>query len=152
MIFDLWKIDLWKTKCRSHASSKNVEDKAIKFAAKHVCGNCCMRCEQIDLLCGCVRYYINAFQDGYRECEEDKKMAEEKMTEEKNNISEKLEKESFDLFTKLQKLAVFIGSERYKKLPLFHRYLLRRQFHFMRKYHQILVLRQKDLKEHEGKK
>lgn len=79
-------------------------------------------------------------------------MAEEKMTEEKNNISEKLEKESFDLFTKLQKLAVFIGSERYKKLSLFHRYLLRRQFHFMRKYHQILVLRQKDLKEHEGKK
>lgn len=152
MIFDLWKIDLWKTKGRSHASSKNVENKAIKFAAKHVCGNCCMRCEQIDLLCGCVRYYINAFQDGYRECEEDKKMAEEKMTEEKNNISEKLEKESFDLFTKLQKLAVFIGSERYKKLPLFHRYLLRRQFHFMSKYHQILVLRQKDLKEHEGKK
>ena len=152
MIFDLWKIDLWKTKGRSHASSKDVEDKAIKFAEKHVCGNCCMRCEQIDLLCGCVRYYINAFQDGYRECEEDKKMAEEKMTEEKNNISEKLEKESFDLFTKLQKLAVFIGSERYKKLSLFHRYLLRRQFHFMRKYHQILVLRQKDLKKHEGKK
>lgn len=152
MIFDLWKIDLWKTKGRSHASSKDVEDKAIKFAEKHVCGNCCMRCEQIDLLCGCVRYYINAFQDGYRECEEDKKMTEEKMTEEKNNISEKLEKESFDLFTKLQKLAVFIGSERYKKLSLFHRYLLRRQFHFMRKYHQILVLRQKDLKEHEGKK
>lgn len=152
MIFDLWKIDLWKTKGRSHASSKDVEDKAIKFAEKHVCGNCCMRCEQIDLLCGCVRYYINAFQDGYMECEEDKKMAEEKMTEEKNNISEKLEKESFDLFTKLQKLAVFIGSERYKKLSLFHRYLLRRQFHFMRKYHQILVLRQKDLKEHEGKK
>lgn len=147
MIFDLWKIDLWKTKGRSHASSKNVEDKAIKFAAKHVCGNCCMRCEQIDLLCGCVRYYINAFQDGYRECEEDMKM-----TEEKNNISEKLEKESFDLFTKLQKLAVFIGSERYKKLSLFHRYLLRRQLHFMRKYHQILVLRQKDLKEHGSKK
>lgn len=73
------------------------------------------------------------------------------MTEDKNNISEKLEKESFDLFTKLQKLAVFIGSEKYKKLSLYHRYLLRRQFHFMRKYHQILALRQKDLKEHEGK-
>lgn len=56
------------------------------------------------------------------------------------------------MFTKLQKLAVFIGSERYKKLPLFHRYLLRRQFHFMRKYYQILVLRQKDLKERKGKK
>lgn len=147
MIFDLWKIDLWKTKVRSRALFKDIEDKAIRFAEKYVCRNCCMKCSQIDLLCGCVRYYINAFQDGYRECEEDKKM-----TEEKNNISEKLEKESFDLFTKLQKLAVFIGSERYKKLPLFHRYLLRRQFHFMRKYHQILVLRQKDLKEHEGKK
>lgn len=73
LIFDLWKIDLWKTKGRSHASSKDVEDKAIKFAEKYVCGNCCMRCEQIDLLCGCVRYYINAFQDGYRKCEEDRK-------------------------------------------------------------------------------
>lgn len=74
-------------------------------------------------------------------------MAEKKMTEEKNNISEKLEKESFDLFTKLQKLEVFIGSERYKRLSWYHRCLLRRQFRFMLKYHQILGLRIKDLKE-----
>lgn len=82
----MWKIDLWKTKGRSHVSSNDVENKAIKFAAKHVCGNCCMRCEQIDLLCGCVRYYINAFQDGYRECEEDKKMADKEIEREDEEI------------------------------------------------------------------
>ena len=67
----------------------------------------------------------------------------------KTMISERLKKESFELFAKLQKLAVFIGSERYKKLSLFHRYLLRRQFHFMRRYLQILRLRQKDLTKQE---
>ena len=66
--------DLWKIKGRGLPKDiKDVEDKAVKFAEKHVCGNCCMKCEQIDLLCGCVRYYINAFMDGYRECEEDMK-------------------------------------------------------------------------------
>lgn len=69
ILFDLWKIkgrDLPK-------DIKDVEDKAIKFAEKYVCRNCCMKCEQIDLLCGCVRYYMNAFMDGYMECEEDMK-------------------------------------------------------------------------------
>lgn len=74
---------------------------------------------------------------------EKRKRAESKRR--KTIISEKLKKESFELFAKLQKLAVFIGSERYKKLSLFHRHLLRRQFHFMRRYLQILRLRQKDL-------
>lgn len=69
------------------------------------------------------------------------------MIEEKNNISEKLEEEGLDLFIKLQKLEVFIGSERYKRLSWYHRCLLRRQFGFMRKYHRILGLRIKDLKE-----
>lgn len=76
LIFDLWKIDLWKTKVRSRPlpkDIKDVENKAAKFAEKYVCRNCCMKCSQIDLLCGCVRYYMNAFMDGYRKCEEDMK-------------------------------------------------------------------------------
>ncbi len=68
LIFGLWKI-----KSRRVVSGKKLEEKAIKFAKKYVCGNCNMNCGQIDLLCGCVRYYMNAFRDGYRKCEEDNK-------------------------------------------------------------------------------
>lgn len=68
------------------------------------------------------------------------------MTKEKSNIIEKLEEEGLDLFLRLQKLELFIGSERYKKLSWYHRCLLRRQFHSMCKYHQVLCLRLKDLK------
>lgn len=42
------------------------EEKAIEFAKKYVCNNCKRECKQIDLLCGCVRYYMNAFKDGYK--------------------------------------------------------------------------------------
>lgn len=72
-----------------------------------------------------------------RDCSMKKETKKRKRAESKRRktmISERLKKESFELFAKLQKLAVFIGSERYKKLSLFHRYLLRRQFHFMRRY------------------
>lgn len=51
----------------SRSLSKDVEDKAIKYAEKYACKDCRMKCEHIDLLCGCVRHYINAFQDGYKE-------------------------------------------------------------------------------------
>lgn len=63
--------ELWKIKGRGCPLSKDIEGKAISFAEKYVCGNCRMRCKQIDLLCGCVRYYINAFMDGYKSCRED---------------------------------------------------------------------------------
>lgn len=66
MIFGLWKI-----KSRS-VSYKGIEDKAIRFAKKYVCGNCNMNCKHIDLRCECVRFYINAFQDGYKEASEPK--------------------------------------------------------------------------------
>lgn len=41
------------------------EEKAIKSAKKYVCKGCIKKCEQLDLLCGVVRYYMNAFMDGY---------------------------------------------------------------------------------------
>lgn len=65
MIFGLWKI---KSRSVSYKGIENkaIEDKAIRFAKKYVCGNCCMQCKQIDLLCGCGRYYMNAFKDGYK--------------------------------------------------------------------------------------
>lgn len=52
-----------------------LENRAITFAMKYVCKNCKVGCKQVDqlkqvdLLCGCVRYYMNAFMDGYRDCE-----------------------------------------------------------------------------------
>ncbi|WP_288983125.1 hypothetical protein [uncultured Treponema sp.] len=68
------------------------------------------------------------------------------MTEEQKNVIERLEKESAELFDKMTKLALFIGSDKYKQLSFWHKHLLWRQFHFMRKYHRILLLRQKDLR------
>lgn len=94
---------------------------------------------------GSMGYHADNLEALKRRVSSEVNEEDKKMTEERNNIFEKLEKESFELFTKLQKLAVFIGSERYKKLFLFHRYLLRRQLYFMRKYHQILTLRQKEI-------
>lgn len=68
------------------------------------------------------------------------------MKEEQKNVLECLEKESSELFDKMTNLAVFIGSDKYKWLSFRHKHLLWRQFHFMRKYHRILLLRQKDLR------
>lgn len=33
---------------RSRPLPKDIDDKAIKFAEKHVCGNCCMKCGQLN--------------------------------------------------------------------------------------------------------
>lgn len=63
----------------------------------------------------------------------------------KKDVLERLKKESSELFDKMIKLSLFIGSDKYKHLSFLHKHLLRRQFRFMRKYYRILLLRQKDL-------
>lgn len=50
-------------------SAGELEDKAAKFAIKNVCKNCKFGCKKVDSLCRCVRYYMDAFMDGYRDCE-----------------------------------------------------------------------------------
>lgn len=49
-----------------------LEIKVVPFVEKYVCKDCKRDCKQIDLLCGCVRFYVNAFKDGYKYCEKDK--------------------------------------------------------------------------------
>ena len=50
-------------------SAGELEDKAAKFAIKNVCKNCKFSCKKVDLLCRCVRYYMDALTDSYRDCE-----------------------------------------------------------------------------------
>ena len=47
------------------------EEKAIESAKKYACKGCIKKCEQLDLLCGGARYYMNAFMDGYDQAKAD---------------------------------------------------------------------------------
>ena len=66
------------------------EDEAIEYAKKYACKGCLKNCKQINLLCGEVRYYMNAFKDDYEEGKKNEQCGKGHI-ESLQNLNERLE-------------------------------------------------------------
>lgn len=92
-------------------SVDELEDIAAKFAIKNVCKNCILGCKKVDLLCGCVRYYMEVFKEafmaGYRGYEN---KSEEECPDTNTNVDTDIDTDT-DIIDGMKPVDIIVGNK-----------------------------------------